>query len=63
MSSSRMNRSFLYGMVFASSTWCFSLYLYWLIQQPSSTPIADLNGPQTNVDEHVKSQEQFVHGK
>lgn len=35
-----MNRSFLYGILVASSTWCFSLYLYWLLirQQQDSNP-------------------------
>lgn len=31
-----MNRSFVYGIVVASTTWCFSLYLYWLLTQNSS---------------------------
>lgn len=37
-----MNRSFLYGIIVASSTWCFSLYLYWLLvhQQQSSYPLS-----------------------
>lgn len=26
-----MNRSFIYGIIVASTTWCFSLYLYWLL--------------------------------
>lgn len=31
-----MNRSFVYGVVIASTTWCFSLYLYWLLTKSSS---------------------------
>lgn len=31
-----MNRSFVYGIVVASTTWCFSLYLYWLLTKNSS---------------------------
>lgn len=31
-----MNRSFVYGIIVASSTWCFSLYLYWLLTKNSS---------------------------
>lgn len=31
-----MNRSFVYGIIVASSTWCISLYLYWLLIQKSS---------------------------
>lgn len=26
-----MNRSFIYGIIVASTTWFFSLYLYWLL--------------------------------
>lgn len=31
-----MNRSFLYGIIVASTTWCISLYLYWVLVH--STP-------------------------
>lgn len=31
-----MNRSFVYGIIVASTTWCFSLYLYWLLTKNSS---------------------------
>lgn len=31
-----MNRSFVCGIIVASTTWCFSLYLYWLLTQNSS---------------------------
>lgn len=31
----KMNRSFVYGIIVASSTWCFSLYLYWLLTKDS----------------------------
>lgn len=26
-----MNRSFVYGIIVASTTWCVSLYLYWML--------------------------------
>lgn len=40
-----MNRSFLYGIIVASSTWCFSLYLYWLlVQQQNSIPHSNSDG-------------------
>lgn len=33
-----MNRSFVYGIIVASTTWCFSLYLYWLLtKNPTET--------------------------
>lgn len=39
-----MNRSFLYGIIVASSTWCFSLYLYWLlVQQQNSSQLTNNN--------------------
>lgn len=31
-----MNRSFLYGIIVASTTWCFSLYLYWLLTKDTT---------------------------
>lgn len=31
-----MNRSFVCGIIVASTTWCFSLYLYWLLTKSSS---------------------------
>lgn len=31
-----MNRSFIYGIIVASTTWCFSLYMYWLLTKNSS---------------------------
>lgn len=31
-----MNRSFVCGIIVASTTWCFSLYLYWLLTKNSS---------------------------
>lgn len=31
-----MNRSFICGIIVASTTWCFSLYLYWLLTKSSS---------------------------
>lgn len=31
-----MNRSFIYGIIVASTTWCFSLYLYWLLTKNST---------------------------
>lgn len=60
-----MNRSFLYGIVVASSTWCFSLYLYWLLvqQHPSDTLSSTINSlPQPLKDEHFRSQQQIELG-
>lgn len=34
-----MNRSFICGIIVASTTWCFSLYLYWLLTQNPSTDL------------------------
>lgn len=31
-----MNRSFLYGIIVASTTWCVSLYLYWVLVHSTS---------------------------
>lgn len=31
-----MSRSFVWGVVVASTTWCFSLYLYWLLTKKST---------------------------
>lgn len=31
-----MNRSFVFGIIVASTTWCFSLYLYWSLTRTSS---------------------------
>lgn len=31
-----MNRSFVFGIIVASTTWCFSLYLYWSLTRNSS---------------------------
>lgn len=31
-----MSRSFWYGILVASTTWCFSLYLYWLLTKNSA---------------------------
>lgn len=31
-----MNRSFVYGIIVASTTWCFSLYMYWLLTKNST---------------------------
>lgn len=31
-----MNRSFICGIVVASTTWCFSLYMYWVLTKTSS---------------------------
>lgn len=36
-----MNRSFLCGIIVASTTWCFSLYLYWLLTQNSFNDIGN----------------------
>lgn len=38
-----MNRSFLLGIIVASSTWCFSLYLYWLLVQNKDVPSSEFN--------------------
>lgn len=35
-----MNRSFIYGIVVASTTWCFSLYLYWLLTTKTQTEVS-----------------------
>lgn len=35
-----MNRSFIYGIIVASTTWCFSLYLYWLLTTKTQTDIS-----------------------
>lgn len=32
----KMNRSFICGIIVASTTWCCSLYLYWLLTKSSS---------------------------
>lgn len=46
-----MNRSFVYGIIVASTTWCVSLYLYWMLVhstpdlQPSSMTASHLNAP------------------
>lgn len=58
-----MNRSFLYGIVFASSTWCFSLYLYWLLQQPADLSILNSVSPQRIADADARSHEQIAQGK
>lgn len=34
-----MNRSFLFGIIVASTTWCFSLYLYWSLTRTSDVPL------------------------
>lgn len=31
-----MNRSFVYGIIVASTTWCVSLYLYWVLVHSTS---------------------------
>lgn len=57
-----MNRSFLYGIIVASGTWCFSLYLYWLLvhQQPDGEMTYS---PQPAVDENIVRQDQIAHGR
>lgn len=50
-----MNRSFVYGIIVASTTWCFSLYLYWLLTKNSSE-ISSANiqwSPNQNAQEYV----------
>lgn len=34
-----MNRSFLFGIIVASTTWCFSLYLYWSLTRSSEVSL------------------------
>lgn len=46
-----MNRSFVYGIIVASTTWCVSLYLYWVLvhstpeMQPSSMTVSHIIAP------------------
>lgn len=35
-----MNRSFLCGILVASSTWCISIYLYWMLVHSSTDSVA-----------------------
>lgn len=58
-----MNRSFIYGIAFASSTWCFSLYLYWLLQQPTASSISNSISPQRIAVDNAHSHEQIAQGK
>lgn len=36
----KMNRSFVCGIIVASTTWCFSLYLYWMLTTKNTTEIS-----------------------
>lgn len=53
--SQKMNRSFVYGIIVASTTWCFSLYLYWLLtKNPSDVSSANIQwSPNQNAQEYV----------
>lgn len=58
-----MNRSFLCGIFVASTTWCVSLYLYWILVQNSNDTIATslpkvLSNTQRNALQLVESDEQ-----
>lgn len=51
----KMNRSFVYGIIVASTTWCFSLYLYWLLMKnPTNTSPANIQwSPNQDTQEYV----------
>lgn len=53
--SRKMNRSFVYGIVVASTTWCFSLYLYWLLtKNPSEISPGNIEwSPSHDAQEYV----------
>lgn len=58
----RMTRSFFYGIIFASATWCFSLYLYWLLVHQQSNAIIS-HPSQPAIDENIARQDQIARGK
>lgn len=57
-----MNRSFVYGIVVASTTWCFSLYLYWVLvhstseMQSSSVVVSNVMPPSVADSNHNRNQ-------
>lgn len=62
-----MNRSFLYGIIFASSTWCFSLYLYWLLvqqqQEETNSALTTISRAQLLIDGNIVDERQIARGK
>lgn len=58
-----MNRSFVFGIIVASTTWCFSLYLYWsLTRSASDVPLKSMQlGPVPDSQHYVALKHSNYH--
>lgn len=59
-----MNRSFVYGIVVASTTWCVSLYLYWVLVHSTSdmqsAPLTVSNVMVSSIDDPKHNRNQVL---